>query len=153
MASWIPEIRQDQEALNEHSVSPRTGQSTRLNINGFRAQLPHEGIEFFTSVAPIDNHCGLTVDKQQQQSYHHPPPPAQIPIKGIEEQSVKPLLVIGMAFYNEEPEELRRTLVSLSDQVEELKHIVDCRIVIVSDGHFQMHGRTKAYLRALFSSK
>lgn len=59
--------------------------------------------------------------------------------------------MIGVCFYNEEPEELRRTLVSISDQVKCLDGLVDVQVIVVSDGHRQMDVRTKKYLRRLFA--
>jgi hypothetical protein len=58
-----------------------------------------------------------------------------------------------MSFYNEEPYEIRRTLVSLADQVKEIDPIAICHVVMVSDGHSQMHPDTKKYLKALFCNK
>lgn len=89
------------------------------------------------------------------------------PIKS--ENGDRPVLCIGMSFYNEDPQEIRRTLVSLSDQVKEIDPTAICHVVMVSDGHAQMHPETKKlvifkslypikcfsnrYLRALFCNK
>ena len=63
-----------------------------------------------------------------------------------------PILIIGVAFYNEHAIELRRTLVSLAKQVKELKDNVICQVVFVSDGHQQMADDTKEFLRHIFCS-
>jgi cellulose synthase/poly-beta-1,6-N-acetylglucosamine synthase-like glycosyltransferase len=61
-----------------------------------------------------------------------------------------PTLIIGVAFYNENAIELRRTLVSLADQVSELKDIAICQVLFVSDGHRQMRHDTKEFFRHIF---
>ena len=61
-----------------------------------------------------------------------------------------PILIVGIAFYNENAIELRRTLVSLSEQVEELQGHAIVQVVLVSDGHRQMHSTTKEYFRHIF---
>jgi len=37
--------------------------------------------------------------------------------------------------------------------VKEIEPIANCHVVMVSDGHAQMHPKTKKYLRALFCNK
>ena len=61
-----------------------------------------------------------------------------------------PILIIGVAFYNETAVELRRTLVSLADQVQELEGKAICQVVFVSDGHRQMADTTKEYFKHIF---
>lgn len=109
----------------------------RLNIRGYHDLLPDEHIDYFRTDFPTDGKCGLLEVNTQNITFH-------------EDRSNLPPLVIGIALYNEEPEELRRVLVSLADQVEEMKELVSCHVVLVSDGHKQMNPRTKTYLKALF---
>lgn len=114
---------------------------TRLNIRGFQHSLPQTAVDYYSTRAPIDKYWSLTEEY----------PRAIEPV--MNEPKTVPVLCIGMAFYNEDPLELRRTLVSLSDQVKEMQAICDTRVVIVSDGHAQMHKETKKYLRSLFCNK
>lgn len=61
-----------------------------------------------------------------------------------------PILIIAIAFYNESAIELLRTLVSLADQVEELRDHAICQVVFVSDGHRQMSDDAKEFFRHIF---
>ena len=61
-----------------------------------------------------------------------------------------PIIVIGICFYNENAMELRRTLVSLADQVKSLENKAICQVVFVSDGHQQMSNDAKEYFRHIF---
>ncbi|AYV77169.1 MAG: glycosyltransferase [Barrevirus sp.] len=61
-----------------------------------------------------------------------------------------PILIIGVCFYNENMFELRRTLVSLSQQIEELEGVANCQVLFVSDGHKQMSSDTKEYFKHIF---
>jgi len=61
-----------------------------------------------------------------------------------------PILIIAVAFYNESAIELLRTLVSLADQVEELRDYAICQVVFVSDGHRQMSDDAKEFFRHIF---
>lgn len=113
--------------MEDESVSC-TASISSLSIRGFKTHLPIDDVKFFSTVAAIGN-------------------------DSLEPPATHKQLIIGMAFYNEEPTELRRTLVSLADQVKELEEtgLIKCKVVIVSDGHAQMHGDTKKYLKALFA--
>jgi cellulose synthase/poly-beta-1,6-N-acetylglucosamine synthase-like glycosyltransferase len=59
-------------------------------------------------------------------------------------------LAVGIAFYNEGPEELRRTLACLANQNREIKDLVDMHVVLVGDGVLPMNQDTEIYLRYLF---
>lgn len=59
-------------------------------------------------------------------------------------------LAVGIAFYNEGPEELRRTLACLANQNQEVKDLVDMHVVLVGDGVAPMSVDTEVYLRYLF---
>lgn len=59
-------------------------------------------------------------------------------------------LAIGIAFYNEEPEELRRILTSLADEVALTQDLLSAHVLLVGDGFRVMHPGTELYLRYLF---
>lgn len=122
---------------------PTFDQTARLSINGFlTSQLDEENVLYFTGAKPSDKHCGLYRTLQTPYSPYR------------EEANKKPLLIIGVCFYNEEPEELRRTLVSIADQVFPYyeNESVDVKVIVCSDGHTQMHSKTRKYLRRLFAN-
>jgi len=110
---------------------------SKLNIRGFHDLLPEPNISYFRTDFPTDSQCGLKEIYTGKITYH-------------QEKKDLPSLAIGIAMYNESPEELRRVLVSLADQIEEMKDIVSCNVILVSDGHMQMDPRTRIYLKALF---
>lgn len=97
---------------------------TPLKISGFRDYKPIPGTCYF---GLDDNNKILHTDKRDL-----------------------PTLIIGVAFYNENAIELRRTLVSLADQVEELKDVAICQVLFVSDGHRQMTNDSKEFFRHIF---
>lgn len=133
---WYPRVDQ---VTTSSSLS-------RLCVHGFKTSQPDlDHIDFFTTHNPVDGVCGLR--NGPMKVFHSSVP--NLSITGTKE---RPILIIGLAFYNEEPEELRRTLVSLSDQVSAISDKVDVRVVMVSDGHTQMDTRTRKYLRRLFSN-
>lgn len=130
-----------------------------LNIRGYTDIIP-QGDQYFTTSFPEDGVCGLS---------HLINLEKKIGVKNLERvisqkkfsqitkqdykftpvNSDKAQLCIGIALYNEPPEELRRVLVSLADRVVEMKDSVDCQVILVSDGHTQMHPKTRIYLKAL----
>jgi len=119
--------------LSSISLNP----DSKLNIRGFHELLPDPKIDYFRTDFPTDGKCGLFELDTGNITYH-------------QEKKNLPSLIIGVSLYNEEPEELRRVLVSLADQVDEMREIVSCNVVIVSDGYSQMNPRTRMYLSALF---
>jgi cellulose synthase/poly-beta-1,6-N-acetylglucosamine synthase-like glycosyltransferase len=144
---WYPKIQQ-----NSQSTS-----ASRLCLHGFKTSQPDiENISFFTTRNPVDGVCGLRNGPMKIPIFSIPPSAnyssGETATGNNQSGLKKPLLVVGLAFYNEEPEELRRTLVSLADQVAVMNDIVDVRVVMVSDGHTQMDSRTRKYLRRLFSN-
>ena len=63
----------------------------------------------------------------------------------------KPTLAIGVAFYNEPPCELQRSLVSLARQQKDVEGLgFKVQTVFVSDGHREMDPDSLLYLKALF---
>jgi hypothetical protein len=60
------------------------------------------------------------------------------------------ILAIGVAFYNEEPEEIRRILTSLAEQASQMPDNIDTHVVLVGDGYQSMNSATELYLRYLF---
>lgn len=127
--AWFP----SNNTTNTNNSSSRS----RLNIRGYYHSLPQEGeTNYFSTRETQDNCWGLS---ETPFTNHN-----------LFSTNLMPALTIGMAFYNEEPHELRRTLVSLVDQTRELEDLAQSRVLIVSDGHKQMHHDTKIYLRTLF---
>ncbi len=99
-----------------------TSRST-LKINGWYDYKPEQGVRYFG----ISRKNRLQADKRDL-----------------------PILIIGICFYNENAVELRRTLVSLADQVTELQDHAICQAVFVSDGHRQMSNDTKELFKHIF---
>ena len=144
-----------------------------LNIRGFTDAIPC-GKNYFRTDFPSDDCCGLSdlievsksVPKSQiertlsRKNFHkkerhrteHHSKEESTNFHYIENQENIPVLCIGVALYNEPPEELRRVLVSLADQVKEMKDTCHCQVILVSDGHAQMHKKTQIYLKTLFCS-
>ena len=91
-----------------HDVIKGTTHTTSLKIAGYNDYKPEQHKCYFG----IDNKNTLQTDDREL-----------------------PILIIGVAFYNETAVELRRTLVSLADQVQELQNHAICQVVFVSDGH------------------
>ncbi len=106
----------------ERTIRGTTGRST-LKINGWYDYKPEQGVRYFG----INRKNRLQVDKRDL-----------------------PILIIGICFYNESAVELRRTLVSLADQVTELQDHAICQVVFVSDGHRQMSNDTKELFKHIF---
>lgn len=110
---------------------------TNLNIRGFHELLPDPKTDYFRTDFPTDGRCGLMEINSGKITFH-------------QDKNNLPSLIIGISLYNEEPEELRRVLVSIADQVAEMRELVTCNVVIVSDGYTQMNPRTRIYLSTLF---
>lgn len=73
-----------------------------LNVRAFKHSLPQQNISsaYFTTRPASDNAWGLSQDFSDESD-------------GNGGVRTKPVLCIGMSFYNEEPHEIRRTLVSI----------------------------------------
>ncbi len=127
--NWLPDIRISCKSSMNHI--------SHLSIRGYQHSHPIKEVNYFTPTM-TNSFWGL---KDPLRSEERP----------LGQSNTKPLLLIGMAFYNEEPIELRRTLASLVEQVADMESMVETQVVVVSDGHAQMHPDTKKYLRALFS--
>ncbi|ARF09660.1 glycosyltransferase [Indivirus ILV1] len=104
---------------------PGTTNSTSLKINAWYDYKPEPNACYFG----IDTNNNLQSDERDL-----------------------PILIIGVCFYNETAVELRRTLVSLADQVAELQNFAICQVVFVSDGHRQMAKDTKEFFKHIFCS-
>jgi cellulose synthase/poly-beta-1,6-N-acetylglucosamine synthase-like glycosyltransferase len=114
--------------MNIQNISvkrPIKGVSTRstLKINGWYDYKPEQGTKYFG----INKKGKLQIDDRDL-----------------------PIVIIGICFYNESAVELRRTLVSLADQVTELKDHAICQVLFVSDGHRQMSNDTKELFKHIF---
>ena len=142
------------------------GEKCRLNIRGFTELLP-TGKTYFRTDIPKDGVCGLTEFIEINSKVKRKDLDRIISRRNLErciskrdfkcenisfheEGNDLPNLLIAVAFYNEEPEELRRILVSLADSVKEMEKIVNCTVLLTSDGHTPMNPRTRIYLKALF---
>ncbi len=102
---------------------PGTTNTTSLRINAWHDYKPEPNTHYFG----IDERGTLQTDERDL-----------------------PILIIGVCFYNENAIELRRTLVSLADQVAELQGHAICQVVFVSDGHRQMASDTKEFFKHIF---
>lgn len=61
-----------------------------------------------------------------------------------------PTLIIGIVFYNEDVTELIRTIVSLEQQIREIRDLCKIQIVIVGDGIQQMDSSVSQFFKECF---
>ena len=160
---WFPKVPVTQ---NRHD---------RLNVRGYQHVLPEQGVNYFTPEMAQDNFWALSDPpcREGGQSSHWQRSPNSRESQDVDhnlssrspdsrdndlssdmmpESQIRNLhkLCIGIAIYNEDPFELRRTLVSIADEAARLAAIAETNVVLVTDGNEPMNKETRLYLKRIF---